>query len=742
MLRLALSTACATLILLLAGFSGVAQAQSVTVTSVTNSSPSAAAGARTVYTITFTTSVQGALSGADSVTITFPAGTDTGTLVGPSSLTDVTAGKVVGDCFSSSATVATCVLFGGDSIAAGDEVSAELDGVTNPGSPTGGPQTLTLTVSTTSDPTAVTSPTYVVQPSQQVSGVSVSEASPSAAAGARTVYTVGFTASGFGGLSAAADSDVTITFPAGTDTGTLVGPSSLTDVTAGKVVGDCFSSSATVAICVFFGGDSIAAGDQVSAELDGITNPASGSTTLKVGTTSDVTPVTSPSYVVQPKQQVSGVSVSEASPSAAAGARTVYTVGFTASGFGGLSAAADSDVTITFPAGTDTGTLVGPSSLTDVTAGKVVGDCFSSSATVAICVFFGGDSIAAGDQVSAELDGITNPASGSTTLKVGTTSDVTPVTSPSYVVQPKQQVSGVSVSEASPSAAAGARTVYTVGFTASGFGGLSAAADSDVTITFPAGTDTGTLVGPSSLTDVTAGKVVGDRFSSSATVAICVFFGGDSIAAGDEVSAELDGITNPAAGSKTLTLSTTSDTTPVTSPAYVVQPLQKVSTLAVTLSSSAPGAVATYTVGFTASGFGGLSAAADSDVTITFPAGTDTGTLVGPSLLTDVTAGKVVGDCFSSSATVAICVFFGGDSIAAGDEVSAELDGVTNPAAGSKTLTVSTTSDTTSGHVPVIRDRRRAADPDGQRCQPKLGFGAGRSNGDNHRHQFRGPCRG
>src|SRR5947209_7450399 len=45
---------------------------------VTNSSPTAAAGARTVYTIAFSTSSNGGLSATnrDQITITFPTGTD------------------------------------------------------------------------------------------------------------------------------------------------------------------------------------------------------------------------------------------------------------------------------------------------------------------------------------------------------------------------------------------------------------------------------------------------------------------------------------------------------------------------------------------------------------------------------------------------------------------------------------------------------------------------------------------
>src|SRR5437588_826661 len=85
-----------TLLLVLGGLTGVAQASQVTNVSVTDSPPSAAVGARTSYTVAFVTSATGGLVGASNskITITFPSGTDLTTLVS-SSVTDATTNQQV-----------------------------------------------------------------------------------------------------------------------------------------------------------------------------------------------------------------------------------------------------------------------------------------------------------------------------------------------------------------------------------------------------------------------------------------------------------------------------------------------------------------------------------------------------------------------------------------------------------------------------------------------------------------------
>ncbi len=685
-LRLPLVAVC--VFLVMGAVPALARASSVSGVTATDTPPSAGTSAKTVYMVGFTTSASGALSAGNQITLTFPTLTSTASMVG-TSVTDTTTNKQVGNCSSSSATVATCTIFSGDSVAAGDHVNVELDGVVNPSRASA---SFSAQVSTTADTTAA-SGTYAVVTGQQVSAPSVTVAPPSNGAGARTVYTIGFTTSSTGGLSGVAGSQIKITLPSGSSTSTIVG-TSVTDTTTSSPVGNCFASSTTVETCAIFNGDSVGAGDHVSVELDGVTNPAAGSQTLSVSTTSDTPTVTSSSYTIATGQQVSAPSVTVAPPSNGAGARTVYTIGFTTSSTGGLSGVAGSQIKITLPSGSSTSTIVG-TSVTDTTTSSPVGNCFASSTTVETCAIFNGDSVGAGDHVTVELDGVTNPAAGSQTLSVSTTSDTPTVTSSSYTIATGQQVSAPSVTVAPPSNGAGARTVYTIGFTTSSTGGLSGVAGSQIKITLPSGSSTSTIVG-TSVTDTTTSSPVGNCFASSTTVETCGIFNGDSVGAGDHVTVELDGVTNPAAGSQTLSVSTTSDTPTVTSSSYTIATGQQITQPSVTLSSFNAGATnVTYTISFNTSSTGGLAGVAGSQIRITLPAGSSTSTIVSTSV-TDTTSAKQVGNCFASSTTAETCAIFNGSSVLGVDQLRIVLNGVTNPSpvSSSTTLTVSTTSDT------------------------------------------------
>ena len=72
----------------------------------------------------------------------------------------------------------------------------------------------TLTVKTTADADAAPGAITVVD-SGVLSAVTLTNGTPSNAAGARTIYQAEFTTSATGGLSAATNSRCTLTFPAG-----------------------------------------------------------------------------------------------------------------------------------------------------------------------------------------------------------------------------------------------------------------------------------------------------------------------------------------------------------------------------------------------------------------------------------------------------------------------------------------------------------------------------------------------
>src|SRR3954447_21116448 len=98
-------------------------------------SPSNAAGAKTSYVVTFQTSGTGGLSAAasDSITITFPDGTDVSGQFTAQVLDTTTAPNTnIGFCTDSGQNV-KCSLNSGKSIGGGDTVKVVLHGIINPG---------------------------------------------------------------------------------------------------------------------------------------------------------------------------------------------------------------------------------------------------------------------------------------------------------------------------------------------------------------------------------------------------------------------------------------------------------------------------------------------------------------------------------------------------------------------------------------------------------------------------------
>ena len=76
-----------------------------------------------------------------------------------------------------------------------------------------------------------------------------------------------------------------------------------------------------------------------------------------------------------------------------------------------------------------------------------------------------------------------------------------------------------------------------------------------------------------------------------------------------------------------------------------------------------------------------MSGAAGSKITIVFPTGTGLGHLTN-AIVTDNTAPghpQVGGSCSNSTGSTETCGIFGGRTVNAGDSLTVELDGVTNP---------------------------------------------------------------
>ena len=107
-----------------------------------------------------------------------------------------------------------------------------------------------------------------------------------------------------------------------------------------------------------------------------------------------------------------------------------------------------------------------------------------------------------------------------------------------------------------------------------------------------------------------------------------------------------------------------------------------------TLDSGAPGVTTRWVTNFKASSTGGLSAAANSRITVTFPSGTTFAGYTSGAVL-DVTSGRSVGSCGSPGGTVIECSLFFGEAVAAGDDVRVTFNGITNPPAPAPTRSTS-----------------------------------------------------
>ena len=375
----------------------------------------------------------------------------------------------------------TCSIFG--AIGASTTARLEFNGITNPATPA---STYALTVATSSDTTPTSSQSYTVAPANTLSNISVNNTSPSAGAGARTQYVIGFATTATGGLSSTAQSTVDVTFPAGTTFANYGGGGVFDGATR---IGNCPTpnTSTRQTTCSIFG--AIGASTTARLEFNGITNPATPASTyaLTVATSSDTTPTSSQSYTVAPANTLSNISVNNTSPSAGAGARTQYVIGFATTATGGLSSTAQSTIDVTFPAGTTFANYGGGGVFDGATR---IGNCPTpnTSTRQTTCSIFG--AIGASTTARLEFNGITNPATPASTyaLTVATSSDTTPTSSQSYTVAPANTLSNISVNNTSPSAGAGARTQYVIGFATTATGGLSSTAQSTIDVTFPAGT--------------------------------------------------------------------------------------------------------------------------------------------------------------------------------------------------------------------------------------------------------------
>src|SRR3712207_4187957 len=228
-----------------------------------------------------------------------------------------------------------------------------------------------------------------------------------------------------------------------------------TDVLVGSTdVGSCFSPSGLTMDCFITSSASVAPGARVRIPIGGVTNPtALGQHRVGVSTTSDPARVDSSPVNVVAAHPVNAVTLTNPPPTNAAGGRTAYEVQFTTSGTGGMSGAANSRITLTFPEGT---TFTGGVT-SDLRVGSThVGSCFSPSGLQMECFISSSASVAAGARVRIPIGGVPNPpATGQHRVGVSTTSDPARVDSGPVNVVAANPVSVVTLTNAPPTNAAG-----------------------------------------------------------------------------------------------------------------------------------------------------------------------------------------------------------------------------------------------------------------------------------------------
>lgn len=256
-------------------------------------------------------------------------------------------------------------------------------------------------------------------------------------------------------------------------------------------------------------------------------------------------------------------------------------------------------------------------------------------------------------------------------------------------------VSNVTVDNTSPTTSAKGLTTYVVGFKTSASGALSGDAGDHADFAFPTGTDLSNRTGSPLMRGTT--QVGGCGTTGTLTVG-CTVYAGLTVPASTTLTAIINGVNNPPTigSSYTLKVSTSKDTTKVTSPTYsvtAVTTITNVTATNVSPTTSAKG-LTTYTVGLKTSAHGALVGDTGSKVLVTFPAGTDLSNETSSPLMKGALQ---VGGCFNTGALTAFCGVYAGSSVPAGSTLTAVINGVHNPpSVGSYTLKVSTTSDVTN----------------------------------------------
>ncbi|MHB8263597.1 MAG: beta strand repeat-containing protein [Acidimicrobiales bacterium] len=730
----------------------ITSATSVSNPTVTLSTTSANATGVTYYT-DFSTSSAGRLAGQQgTITLTAPQGTAWSPACQGSSynITDNTNPSEGGTPTACQVIGSTVILTVPNTIYASDSLSVTANNVTNP--PSGFNDT--IGISTSSDVSLTKTSAYTTQPFTSVSGLKVVPSTT--VAGAHGVsYEVWFGVSGEGELMAK-EGTISMSFP-GAWWPTSGDPSSSTAYTivdwasaiktystvGGSSIGPQDGESGGITIVVPF---TIQAGNEIEVVITGMINPPNaGTATFSMSTSSDQAAVSTPVSLVAPSA-VTNVSSTASS--------TGYDITFTTSSTGTLI---PNQGTITIVSSV---ALVGPTyCITDTTNNEVYaysvlspsgGTAYPPNANLTVttlsvgtaigqpnpsngfCATSGGapspiPNIAAGDTVQIGIETSAAPAS-TPTFSIETSSDTLEV----QPLQPPSATSNAPSVTLTPTYGAGAFATYTISFTAANtLYGQTTTDPSAIQLIFPRGTiltdcqnsiriEFSSYCPPVSfsITDSTTsgGSGTGSIPSLGGNDTVALIPVPNTIDAGDNVSISIGSIQNPPAGTYSIGMSTFNPLLK-TQPAYLgtqsytIEAASSVTTPTVSLSTTAANATGvTYAISFAVSSQGSLLGATNlmaqaSTIALTATAGTIWPTNQADYSFIDHTASSPVTPL--GGLGLSVSVSNNGSSVGQivlprlvvkNDSLTVIISGVTNPPAGSNTLSVSTSSDT----VPAI----------------------------------------
>ncbi|HEX6788752.1 MAG TPA: hypothetical protein VF091_05865, partial [Gaiellaceae bacterium] len=653
-------------------------------TNVTFSGSPQTGGARSDWAESFKTSSTGALGNGGTITIVFNSGFTipaTPAIVLNSGFPNCTANAAtVGTTVTVTLSGASCA------VAASSTSTLTVKGLTNPSA--GSLAANTFSIATSSDLNAA-SPASAVTINAATSVSSPAFAGSVQTGGSTANWTETFTASASGAM--AAGDTISLTFNAGYTipaTPTIVLNSGFTSCTATGA-----TSSNVVTVTLVGASCAVANSAAVSLTVNGLANPGNGSyaaSTFSISTSRDTSAV-NPASAIVIASPVTAVSFSGAPQTG--GARSDWTVGFTSSSSGSLTAG--STITIGFNAGFSvpaTPTIVIGSGFANCTATGA-----GSGTTVTVTLV--GASCALGNSTAATLTikSLTNPAAGvlaAGTFSVATSGDTVSANPASSVtIAAATSVSAVAFSGAPQTGVA--RSTWTVSFKSSATGALRGG--DTITVVFNSGftvpaTPTVALTGGFSSCTAAAA-------ASGQTATITLSGASCALAVSTTATLTLSALTNPAAGAlaaSTFSVKTATDTSAANPAAAVtIAAATTPSSISFSGSTRSAGATATWTVGFTTSSTGALSAG--DAITVVFPAGFTIPATPTITLPTGFATCSAVGSTTGQTVTITLSDNGGTCSLPATTAGTLTIAGITNPAAGTYAgsgFTVKTSRDT------------------------------------------------